>query len=113
MSFTDPKGLVAGVDDVVIIGASLMVGACIASNCTKPITDALSSAASKIKDLCKNDDNDCKSLYDQIDKLVSLLKKRHWDMREDKMDLFNTRPSGPMSWAGHQQQFTQVLRTSL
>ena len=107
LSFADPKGLIAGVDDAVIIGSSLMVGACIASNCTKPITDALSNVASKVKNFCKNDDNDCQSLYDQIDKLVNLLKKRYWDMREDKIVLFNTKPSGTMSWAGHQQQFVQ------
>lgn len=36
---------------------------------------------------------------------IAVVKKRYWDMRQDGMDLFTTRPTGKMSWAGHQQQF--------
>jgi RHS repeat-associated protein len=63
-----------------------------------------------IAKMCEDND-DCEPLYKEIDQLVKLLKKRYWEMRADKNDLFNTRPSGTMSWDGHQQQFTQVQRT--
>lgn len=59
---------------------------------------------------CDSDD-DCAKLYQQINGLVALLKKRYADMRLDKMDLFTNRPTGVMSWFGHIQQFRQVQAT--
>jgi len=55
----------------------------------------------------------CQKIYATIREVLGILKQRYWDMREDKLDLFNTRPTGRMSWGGHQQQFRQwqtVLR---
>ncbi|WP_237750923.1 hypothetical protein, partial [Xanthomonas oryzae] len=34
-----------------------------------------------------------------------LLKRHYWEMRADDLDLFINKPTGRMSWAGHQQQF--------
>jgi RHS repeat-associated protein len=50
--------------------------------------------------LCKEDD--CKKLEQKIDKVRNELAKRSDDLRRDPLSL---PPSGPMSVAGHQQQF--------
>lgn len=42
-----------------------------------------------------------------------MLKKRYLEMRADKLDLFNTKPTGKISWDGREQHFRQwqtVLR---
>jgi hypothetical protein len=57
---------------------------------------------------CKED---CEALYRQIHGVLNELKKRYRDMREDRQDLFNTRPTGINSWAGHQQQFRNKQAT--
>nr|WP_306441347.1 RHS repeat-associated core domain-containing protein [Methyloversatilis sp. XJ19-13] len=60
--YIDPKGLVVGVDDAIVIGGTIAVGACIATNCTKPIGDAMQSVANTlsngintIKEWCGDD----------------------------------------------------------
>lgn len=62
MRYTDPTGLVAGVDDAIVIGGTLAISACIATNCTKPIGQAMQSAANSlssginaIKEWCSDD----------------------------------------------------------
>ena len=52
-------------------------------------------------------DPECARLIQQIDALTSELKKRYADLINDKLGL----PAvGPMSLAGHQQQFRDVQR---
>ena len=51
LTYTDPAGLVAGVDDAIVIGGAIAVSACIATNCTKPIVDAMQSAANAISNI--------------------------------------------------------------
>ena len=41
VNFTDPTGKIALVDDGIIIGGAIIIGGCIATNCTKPISDAI------------------------------------------------------------------------
>jgi len=72
------------------------------------ISEPLGNVIDKV---CKSDKDDCERLYLEIDTLVRLLKKRYWEMRLDKYDLYNTKPTGKMSWAGHQQQFRQLQQT--
>jgi len=57
---------------------------------------------------CDDDDDGCRSLYKEIHKLVNILKRRYADMRIDSYGLFQSRPTGKMSWAGHIQQYRQV-----
>jgi len=52
-------------------------------------------------------DPECARLIQQIDALTAELKKRYTDLINDKLEL----PAvGPMSLAGHQQQFRDVQR---
>jgi RHS repeat-associated protein len=83
VGFVDPTGLIAGVDDAVIGGGAIIIGGCIATNCTKPIGDAMANAASDFKtrldkfiNACKsdeqegdgdNDDKNCDKIYYEID----------------------------------------------
>ena len=39
-----------------------------------------------------------------------MLSKRYEDMRDDKLDLYNLKPDGKMSWGGHIQQFLDWQR---
>jgi RHS repeat-associated protein len=50
----------------------------------------------------KNSCDDCIPLYEAIDALVRQLQKRYYDIIQNK---YNLPPTGPMSVAGHQQQF--------
>ena len=46
LSYSDPKGLVVGVDDAVIVGGIFITSACLATpGCRKAVTDAAASAA--------------------------------------------------------------------
>ncbi|WP_421567529.1 RHS repeat-associated core domain-containing protein [Stenotrophomonas sp. PD6] len=70
----------------------------------------VAAAASLARDSAKTQDdcpvqNKCEKIYATIRTILAVVKKRYWDMRQDGMDLFTTRPTGKMSWAGHQQQF--------
>ncbi len=42
-------------DDVIIIGGTIVVGACIATNCTKPIADAIGNTIDAIAEMCRDD----------------------------------------------------------
>ncbi|BDU20393.1 RHS repeat-associated core domain-containing protein [Dyella sp. GSA-30] len=57
--------------------------------------------------------NDCEKLYQQIRQALNVVKKRFWDLRGDAKtgNLFNLRPTGTMSWAGHQQQLAGWQRS--
>ena len=57
IKYTDPTGQVAAVDDAIIIGGTILVGTCIATNCTKPIADAIGNTIDAIGEMCKG--NDC------------------------------------------------------
>ena len=70
----------------------------------------VAAAASLARDSAKTQDDcpvqdKCEKIYATIRTILAVVKKRYWDMRQDGMDLFTTRPTGKMSWAGHQQQF--------
>jgi|GEM_PF-3094669 len=63
LMFTDPKGLVAGVDDLVVGGGVLVVGCALSSGCRQGVSNAMSSAADaaskfvdKVKEMCTPDD---------------------------------------------------------
>ena len=58
-----------------------------------------------------NDPDECEKLYQQIKRQVDLLKKRYYELKTDKLDLYNTRPTGRNSFQGHQQQFSEVQST--
>ena len=55
--------------------------------------------------------DDCDTLYRQIRSVLGELKRRYWEMRDDKQDLFNTNRTGRNSWEGHQQQFQNKQAT--
>lgn len=65
---------------------------------------SLARDSAKTQDDCPGQDK-CEKIYATIRAILAVVKKRYWDMRQDGMDLFATRPTGKMSWAGHQQQF--------
>ena len=50
VNYVDPKGQAAIVDDLLLVGA-LAVGTCIATNCTKPVSDAVSSLLDNLNSL--------------------------------------------------------------
>lgn len=50
--YIDPTGNMAIADDVVVIGGGILIGACIATNCTKPISGAIENTIDKVKKLC-------------------------------------------------------------
>ncbi|MBN6152386.1 RHS repeat protein [Xanthomonas sp. AmX2] len=52
-------------------------------------------------------EEECEPLYKVVRFWLQDVKDRFWAMRVDKLDLFRTRPTGTMSWDGHQQQFKQ------
>lgn len=64
LMYTDPQGLVAGVDDLVVGGSVLGVGCLLSSGCRQGISNAMSSAADaaskfvdKVKEMCTPDDD--------------------------------------------------------
>ena len=71
-------------------------------------SDIENDTATDASDAEENDQ--CQELYARINSRVNLLKKRYWELLEDKLDLYNTRPTGSMSWEGHRQQFQGVQR---
>jgi len=56
IKYVDPTGQVVAVDDAIIIGGTVLVGACIATNCTKPIADAIGNTIDAIAEMCSDDD---------------------------------------------------------
>jgi hypothetical protein len=75
------------------------------------LANAVSRARTAVRDAVTDDTcedcDPCRERNSEINRSVNELKKRHGDMLADKMDLFNTRPTGPMSWQGHIDQFKQ------
>ncbi len=65
---------------------------------------SLTGDSAKTEEACPAQDK-CQKIYATISSILGVLKKRYWDMRQDGLDLFTSRPVGKMSWAGHQQQF--------
>lgn len=53
----------------------------------------------------------CEPIYAEIRFWLAEVKQRFTDLREDKRDLYNTRPIGKFSWRGHQDQFRSKQRT--
>ncbi|MGH8389020.1 MAG: RHS repeat-associated core domain-containing protein [Pseudomonas sp.] len=76
-----------------------VAGAVVAAAAVSLARDAAESA-----DSCPVQDK-CEKIYATIRSILAVVKKRYWDMREDGLGLFTNRPTGRMSWAGHQQQF--------
>jgi RHS repeat-associated protein len=52
--YIDPTGNVALADDI-IVGGTILVGGCIATNCTKPISNAIENAIDTIKEFCEDE----------------------------------------------------------
>jgi RHS repeat-associated protein len=107
LRFDDPSGLFydqAGRYLVECAKPVVAISTVVASGVVMLLTPNTTSACDTIDKPpeCKED---CEALYRQIHGVLNELKKRYRDMREDRQDLFNTRPTGINSWAGHQQQF--------
>lgn len=65
--YTDPAGSVAIADDVVVIGGAVIITACIATNCTKPISDAIKNTINAIDEMCKGKEcPPCKTVSGKI-----------------------------------------------
>ena len=79
-------------------GAALAVGSAIATGAI------VSSPGDSIRQDCGQD---CEKFYQAVVFWLQDVKDRYWALKVDKLDLFNTRPTGKMSWAGHIQQFRQ------
>ena len=104
----------AGPPGWVVLGAlAVGAGAIMATQNSEAIGEALDNAASKAKSLlrditasepCKECD-DCTKKNAEISAVRNELKQRYDEMRRDERDLFNTRPTGTMSWQGHIMQF--------
>ena len=101
LSFTDPSGLIVGVDDAVAISGALIVGAAISSPQGKAAAQQIGNA---IKDFC---DPGCESLLAQISELAGELRTRYVDMTADVKDLYCAKPIGQFSWMGHVIQYNQ------
>jgi RHS repeat-associated protein len=111
IAYSDPTGLIAGVDGIVVGGGVVAIGCLLTPGCRQTISNTMSStlnaaanaasnAATAIKNACTTDD--CQVLYVQISARVNELKKRYSDLiRNEK----NLPVSGPMSIDGHRQQF--------
>ncbi len=59
---------------------------------------------------CDLDDR-CELWYRQITSLVNQLKRRYYQLLEDKDNLYKVRSIGKHSWTGHQQQFNEIQRS--
>ena len=88
-----------------MIGGTLVIAACVSTNCLDLLSDSLRSISDKIGEACEDDG--CELLYYEIRKVLGVVKKRYWDLVLDKNDLFVNRPTGRMSWKGHVQQLKQ------
>lgn len=51
--------------------------------------------------------DDCQPFYNNVTFWLQDVKDRYWALKVDKYNLFQTKPEGRMSWAGHIQQFRQ------
>lgn len=67
LSWSDPIGLIAGVDDVVIGGGVLAIGCALNQSCSAAVRNAVSSTVNAIGDLCKSkeDDDQCDIILDR------------------------------------------------
>jgi len=72
------------------------------SSVINPQSNASILVGSIVSTACENDDEDCSRLVAKIDSLVIELRKRYWDLKQDKLGLPAT---GRMSIDGHVQQF--------
>ncbi|HEX2752271.1 MAG TPA: RHS repeat-associated core domain-containing protein, partial [Alphaproteobacteria bacterium] len=134
--YADPRGEVAIVDDIALIGfTGLALGtqAWLQSPAGQKARDdwtqwaqntinagaqwTQTNVVQPVKNWCKenfgdtNDPDDCEKLYQEIRSNVDLLKRRYYELLEDKLDLYNLKPTGAFSWQGHRQQFLQVQKT--
>ncbi|MES2353496.1 MAG: RHS repeat-associated core domain-containing protein, partial [Pseudomonadota bacterium] len=74
LSFTDPTGLIAGVDDAVIIGGALIISAAMSSPAGQK---AISSTITAVKDFCgSNDDDLCEQAKSEAKRLANDLKTK-------------------------------------
>jgi len=126
LSFTDPLGLIAGVDDLVIGGSVLAVGCVLSPGCGAAISNAMSSAANAIKnagkaiiDQCTPDDP-CEEIKRQIRDIQAKLAAKEAQQSKDPFDLYNraysVNPGGDLdgkgTYLGHQTQI-EGLRVGL
>ncbi len=115
VSYVDPNGLtaVAGAGAAIAF-CSRFPAACIGGalavcklmgGCEAPAGEDgqdVPTDSGKEEECKERDDDECKKLYAQISAKVSELKKRYSEIIRDPLNL---PPEGPMSVAGHQQQF--------
>ena len=115
LAFTDPSGLFldeAGTYLKVCTATTVSALAVGVSAVTMLITPSSTSQCSQTNaPSSANCPSDCENLYAQIRTILSVVKQRFWDLRQDNLDLFINKPSGKMSWAGHIQQFVQWRNT--
>ena len=68
LKFTDPRGLIACVDDLILGGGVLIVGCAMSPGCSSAVTNAVSATIDAIKSACTPGDNDpCKGLRKQVE----------------------------------------------
>jgi len=85
-------------------------GAAVAAEAAKQAAAASAAAAGSNASTsspanCPAKDDPCPPLYARIVELRDEIRTRYYQMLEDKNDLYMTRPTGPNSWAGHQEQY--------
>ena len=89
VNYTDPTGLIAGVDDAAVIigGGAIIIGGCIATNCgdgmtsaAKAAAQAASSAVQAVKEFCENKkDDECEKQREREEMMCELLAgPRYW-----------------------------------
>ena len=68
MKYSDPTGLIIGIDDLVIGGGILVVGCAMSPGCSSAVTNAVSSTVDALKSMCTPGDSDpCKGLRRQVE----------------------------------------------
>jgi RHS repeat-associated protein len=100
LRYTDPTGLVVGVDDLIFGGGVLMVGCAMNASCSAAATEATTTLIKKAVEACTGDP--CQQIYEEIDRLVNQLQRRYRQLREDKGDLPMT---GLGSIEGHRGKY--------
>ena len=124
LRFTDPLGLLVGIDDLVVGGSVLAAGCLMSPGCSGAVGGALSSGANAagsavssavqaVRDFCTPGDP-CKDIAIQINDIASKLRTKLKQQLTDQYDLYNraylSNPGGDIqgkgTWDGHDKQIT-------
>ncbi|MDD5410680.1 MAG: RHS repeat-associated core domain-containing protein, partial [Methylobacter sp.] len=110
VNFVDPTGEIVIADGIVIGGGVLVVGCAMSPSCSAAVSNAVSSAASavkdagqKISDMCKTDDP-CEEIRRQIRDIQAKLASKEGQLAKDPYDLYNraysVNPGGDLAGKG-------------